>query len=212
MANLCVNEDLNGSALLTCDGFYSTQPQPDQCKCEGEGNALPQHKDKVCNCGNDKCLVLNCLDELTKHIAQLQDAGYLDGGHQEMELPPFMICWAKLKLPQMDTLISKEDIEFINYFSHLHQCNVLEVANTDWAWMRMLMENFASGGHLKRVISKQASILELPQGNVGAMTNTWILKSIKKQMSYNHNFKTKEIMRIQALTIAVRVEVDPGFK
>jgi hypothetical protein len=107
----------------------------------------------------------------------------LDGEHQEKELPPFMIWRAKLKLPQMDTLISKENIEFINYFAHLRQCNLLEVADMDWAWMRTLLENFASGGHLKWVISKQASILELPQGNVGAMTKTRFLKSIKKQRS-----------------------------
>ncbi len=69
----------------------------------------------------------------------------MDGEHQEKELPPFIICWAKLKLPQMDTLISKEDVEFINYFACLRQCTVLEVADTDWAWIRTLMENFASG-------------------------------------------------------------------
>jgi hypothetical protein len=136
----------------------------------------------------------------------------LDGEHQEKELPPFMICWAKLKLPQMDTLISKEDVELINYFACLRQCNVLEVADLDWAWMRTLMENLASGGHLKWVISKQASILELPQENVGAMTNTWFLKSIKKQMSYNHNFKTMEVTGIQALIFMVQVEVDTKFK
>jgi hypothetical protein len=78
--------------------------------------------------------------------------------------------------------------------------------------MKTLMESFVTGGHLKWVISKQASILELPYGNVGSMTNTRFLKSIKKQMSYNHNFKTMEITGIQALTLAVRVEVEPGFE
>jgi hypothetical protein len=112
------------------------------------------------------------IKELTKHIAQLQDGGYLDEEHQEEDIPPFMIYWAKLKLPQMDTLISKEDVEFIYYFACLRQCNVLEVADSDWAWMRTLIGNFASSWHLKWVISKQASILELPQGNVGAMINT----------------------------------------
>jgi hypothetical protein len=122
--------------------------------------------------------------ELTQHIAQLQDGDYLAVEDQEKELPPFMIRRVKLKLPQMDTLICKEDVEFINYFACLQQCNVLEVADTDWIWMRSLMVSFATGGHLKWVISKQASILELPQGNVGSMTNTRFLKSIKKQMSY----------------------------
>jgi hypothetical protein len=74
------------------------------------------------------------------------------------------------------------------------------------------MESFATGGHLKWVISKQASILELPQGLVGSMTNTRFLKSIKKQMSYNHNFKTMEITGVQALMLAVKVEVEPGFE
>jgi hypothetical protein len=63
-----------------------------------------------------------------------------------------------------------------------------------------------------RVISKQASILELPQGNLGAMTNTQFLKSIKKQMPYNHNFKTIKITGIQALAFAVQVEMNPRFK
>jgi hypothetical protein len=38
------------------------------------------------------------------------------------------------------------------------------------------------------------------------------LKSIKKQMSYNHNFKTMEITSVQALMLAVKVEVEPGFE
>jgi hypothetical protein len=33
-------------------------------------------------------------------------------------------------------------------------------------------EHCKYGGQLKWVISKQASILELPQGSIGAMTNT----------------------------------------
>ena len=73
------------------------------------------------------------------------------------------------------------------------------------------MENFTSGGHLKPVISKQASILELLYGNVGTLTNTKFLKSIKKQMSYNHRFMTMAIRGVQAHTLAVRVEVEPGF-
>ena len=60
------------------------------------------------------------IKELTKNIGQLLDGGYLHGEHQEKELPPFMIHWAKLKLPQMDTLISKEDMEFINYFAAMY--------------------------------------------------------------------------------------------
>jgi hypothetical protein len=150
--------------------------------------------------------------ELTQHIAWLHDGGYLVTEDQDKKLPPLMIRRTKIKLPQMDTLICKEDVEFINYFAWLRQCNVLEVADIDWGWMKTLMESFATGGHLKQVISKQASILELPHGNVGSMTNTRFLKSIKKQMSYNHNFKTMEITGVQALTLAVRVEVEPGLE
>jgi hypothetical protein len=122
-----------------------------------------------------------------------------------------MIWHGKLKIPQIEGLISREDVEFSNYFAHLHQCNVLEVADADWLFMRLLMENFLSGGHLKCVISKQPSILELPHGNVGTLTNTRFLKSIKKQMSYNHRFMTMEIPGVQALTLAVHVEVESGF-
>jgi hypothetical protein len=69
-----------------------------------------------------------------------------------------MIWSTKLKFPQMDTLICKQDMELINYFAWLQQCNILEVADTDWGWMKTLMESFTRGGHFKQVISKQASI------------------------------------------------------
>jgi hypothetical protein len=71
---------------------------------------------------NDWCssaLQVILTKELTQHIAQLQDGGYLAAEDQEKELPPFMIRRAKLTLPQMDTLICKEDVEFINYFARL---------------------------------------------------------------------------------------------
>jgi hypothetical protein len=61
------------------------------------------------------------IKELTKCIGRLQDGGYLDGEHPEEELSPCMIHRAKLKLTQIDTLISKEDVEFINCFACLSQ-------------------------------------------------------------------------------------------
>ena len=128
-----------------------------------------------------------------------------------LEASLFMFRRTKLKLPQMESLVSRKDAEFINYFACLRQCNVLEVADADWLCFWLLMENFTPGGHLKQVISKQASILELPHGNVGMLTSTKFLKSIKKQMSYNHRFMTTEITGVQALTLAVRVEVEQGF-
>jgi hypothetical protein len=57
--------------------------------------------------------------ELTKHVGHLQDGGYLDGKKQKNKLPLFMIRQVKIKLPQMDTLISNKGVKFINYFARL---------------------------------------------------------------------------------------------
>jgi hypothetical protein len=71
---------------------------------------------------NDWCssaLQVVLTKELTQHIAQLQDGCYLAGEDKKKDFSPFMIWRANLKLPQMDTLICKEDVEFINYFACL---------------------------------------------------------------------------------------------
>jgi hypothetical protein len=106
----------------------------------------------------------------------------------------------------MNSLMSKQDVEFIDYYERLRQCIVFELADEDWDWFKLIINNYIVNGHLKRVVSCQASILELPHG-LQSMT-VCFLKSIKQQMSYAHYFRTIDCNRVQSLDYMIRVEVE----
>jgi hypothetical protein len=67
---------------------------------------------------------------------------------------------------------------------------------------------------MKRVVSRQASTLELPIGGdlQSNFTTTRFLKAIKLQMSYAHHLRTIDCSGVQSLDYGVRVEVEPGIK
>jgi hypothetical protein len=65
-------------------------------------------------------------------------------------------------------------------------------------------------GHLKHVVSHQASILELPHGPQSNFMMVCFLKSIKLQMLYAHYFRTINCSGVQSLDYMIRVEVEQG--
>jgi hypothetical protein len=65
-------------------------------------------------------------------------------------------------------------------------------------------------GHLKWVVSCQASILELPHGPQSNFMMVCFLKSIKLQKLYAHYFRTIDCNGVQSLDYMIRVEVKPG--
>ncbi len=69
-----------------------------------------------------------------------------------------------MRMPKMNFLMSKQDVQFIDYYERLQQCIVFELADEDWDWFKLIMNNYVVNGHLKHVVSCQASILELPHG------------------------------------------------
>ncbi len=110
----------------------------------------------------------------------------------------------------MNSLMSKQDIEFMDYYERLQQCIVFELADENWGWFKLIMNNYIVSGHLKRVVSCQASILELPHGLQSNFMMVYFLKSIKLQMLYAHYFRTSNCTGVQSLDYMVRVEVEPG--
>ncbi len=65
-------------------------------------------------------------------------------------------------------------------------------------------------GHLKRVVSCQASILELPHGPQSNFMMVHFLKSIKLQMLYAHYFMTIDCNGVQSLDYMICLEVKQG--
>ena len=148
---------------------------------------------------------------LEKHISSMKKDGLLRGEYSNQDLPPFLIRRTKVRLPKLDG-VSKQDAEFINYFERLRNCNVIEVADADWPWMKRLMEDFTQAGKLKRSVSRQASILELTHGVQTGFANTKFLKGLRMQMSYNHYYRTSDFTGVLSLDYPIRVEVDAGHK
>ncbi len=100
----------------------------------------------------------------------------------------------------MNSLMRKQDVEFIDYYERLHQCIVFELADEDWDWFKLIINDYyVVNGDLKRVVSCQASILELPHGMQSNFMMVCFLKSIKPQMSYAHYFRTIDCNGVQSL-------------
>ncbi len=88
-----------------------------------------------------------------------------------------------MRMPKIKSLMSKQDVEFIDYYERLRQCIVFELADEDCDWFKLIINDYLVNGHLKRVVSCQ-SILELPHGPQSDFMMVCFLKSIKLQMLY----------------------------
>ena len=115
------------------------------------------------------------VDVLDKHIESIRnEGGSLSAEFASREVPPFIIRKTKVRVPKLDKL-GTEDAKFINYFEHLRNCNVMEVADEDWDWMRTLMLHSTAAGKMKCTISRQASVLELHHGPQSSSTEVRFL-------------------------------------
>jgi hypothetical protein len=87
---------------------------------------------------------------------------------------------------------------------------VFKLADEDWDWFKLIINNYIVNGHLKHVVSHQASILELPHGPQSDFMMVHFLKSIKLQMLYAHYFRIIDCHGVQSLDYIIRVEVEQG--
>ncbi len=110
----------------------------------------------------------------------------------------------------MNSLMSKQDVEFIGYYERLHQCIVFELADEDWDWFELIINNYVVNGRRKWVVSRPASILELLHGPRSDFVTVHFLNSIKLQMLYAHYFRTIDCYGVQSLDYMIWVEVEQG--
>ncbi len=124
--------------------------------------------------------------DLEHHVENLQTSGQVDAKFCHHGVPACLLWKNKMQMPKMNSLMSKQDFEFIYYYERLRQCIVFELADVDWDCFKLIVNNCVVDGHLKRVVSCQVSILELPHGPQSNFMMVCFLKSIKLQMSYAH--------------------------
>jgi hypothetical protein len=145
--------------------------------------------------------------DLEHHVENLQTSGRGDAKFFYHGIPAFLLQKNKMQMPKMNSLMSKQDIEFIDYYERLQQCIVFKLADEDWDWSKLIMNNYIVNGHLKHVVSCQASILDLPHGPQSDFMMDCFLKSIKLQMLYVHYFRTIDCNGVQSMDYMIRVEV-----
>ncbi len=143
-------------------------------------------------------------------MENLQTSDWMDAKFLHHRVPAFSLWKNKMRIPKMNSLMSKQDVELIDYYERLHQCIVFELADEDWDWFKLIINDYLVNGHLKRVVSCQASILKLPHGPQRDFMMVRFLKSIKLQMSSAHYFRTINCNRVESLDYMIRVEVEQG--
>jgi hypothetical protein len=106
----------------------------------------------------------NLHKDLEHHVKKLQTSRQVDAKLFHHRVPAFSLQKNKMRMPKMNSLMSKQDIEFIDYYERLQQCIVFDLADEDWNWFKLIMNDYVVNGHLKHVVSHQSSILNLPHG------------------------------------------------
>ncbi len=125
-------------------------------------------------------------------------------------VPAVLLRKNKMPMPKMNSLMSKQDVEFIDYYERLRQHIVFKLAGEDWDWFKLIINDYVVNGHLKWVVSCQASILELPHGPQSNFMMVCFLKSIKLQMLYAHYFRTIDCNGVQSLDYMIHEKVEQG--
>ncbi len=87
---------------------------------------------------------------------------------------------------------------------------MFKLADEDWDWFKLIINDYIVNGHFKCVVSCQASILELPHGPQSNFMTVHFLKSIKLQILHAHYFRTINCNGVQSLDYMIQVEVEQG--
>jgi hypothetical protein len=143
-------------------------------------------------------------------MENLPTSGQVDTKFCHHGVPAFLLQKDKMQVPKMNSLMSKQDVEFIDYYERLGQCIVFELADEDWDWCNLIINDYVVNGHLKQVVSHQASIIKLTHGVQSNFMMVRFLKSIKLQMSHAHYFRTINCNGVQSLDYMICVEVEQG--
>jgi hypothetical protein len=122
--------------------------------------------------------------------------------------PAFLLQKNIMRMPKMNSLMSKQDVESINYYERLRQCIVFELADEDRDWFKLIINDYVVNGHLKQILCCQASILELAHSQQSNFMAVYFLKSIKLQMLYANYFRTTDCIGVQSLDYMIHVEVE----
>jgi hypothetical protein len=69
--------------------------------------------------------------DLEHHVENLQASGWVDAKFCHLRVPAFLLQKNKMGMPKMNSLMSKQDVEFIDYYERLHQCIVFKLADED---------------------------------------------------------------------------------
>ncbi len=67
-------------------------------------------------------------------VENLQTSIRVDAKFCHHRVPAFLLRKNKMRMPKKNSLMSKQDVEFIDYNERLRQCIVFELADENWDW------------------------------------------------------------------------------
>ncbi len=70
--------------------------------------------------------------DLEHHVENLQMTGRVDTKFCHHRVPAFLLQKNKMQMPKMNSLMSKQDVEFIDYYERLCHCIFFELADENW--------------------------------------------------------------------------------
>jgi hypothetical protein len=70
--------------------------------------------------------------DLEHHMENLQTSAQVDVKYCHHGVPAFLLWKNKMRMSKINSLMSKQDVEFIDYYERLCQCIIFEVADEDW--------------------------------------------------------------------------------
>jgi len=119
-----------------------------------------------------------------------------------------MVRKLNLKLPESKDLdLDQQDLDFINYYTSLRNCNAIEVSDSNFCRVKTVIDYFEADDGTKRIISSHAHLLELGQGRQSGRARIKWFKAVTKHMNYNHYYCLAEMKGVQFLDLTFQVEM-----
>jgi len=146
--------------------------------------------------------------ELEEYESYLQANKGNDKQFMGKDSPPLMVQKLNHRLSESKDLdMEDQDLEFIRYYTSLQYCNTVEVSDSDYERIKVVLDDFEEDGGIKCIMSTHAHLLELIQGRSSSLARIKWFKVMKKHMTYSHYYCLSEVQGMEFLDIKTKVEM-----
>ena len=150
-------------------------------------------------------------DAAEKHEGKLQANEKRNLEYMGSPFPPIKVRRSGVRLPGTKGLnMKQQDIDYIEYFSSLRYCNVIEVQDSHWSRLASVLDDMEQKGLFKKLISRNCHLRKIHHENVKKGEKVKFYKEMRGHMNYNHVYTTIEIPGVNMLEKTFRYERQDG--